>query len=87
MRKLDLHIIAGQSNAQRFYGNGDSYPLLIWRKPTRKSVSLYYAAPEHGSLEGKWGAMQAQFGMCRTRHFWPEVEFSHSLGRALAYKP
>ncbi|NBC65072.1 MAG: hypothetical protein GVY07_05330 [Bacteroidetes bacterium] len=75
--KLDLFILAGQSNAQGWMGDADNYPddsLSL-----DESILLNWTFVDNQSSGGKWVAMQSQSGRFQQGHFGPEVSFAREL--------
>lgn len=75
--EVDFYILAGQSNAQGWKGDGKDYPVDSWH--IDKEILFYWHTPKHSSSHRSWRAMQAQPGRFQQGHFGPEV----SLARAL----
>ncbi|OHB77694.1 MAG: hypothetical protein A2Z34_09830 [Planctomycetes bacterium RBG_16_59_8] len=82
--ELELFILAGQSNAQGWAGNGASYPA----DPDNadKNIPFYWETPKHSSSNGTWTHLQAQGGRFPKGHFGPEIAFARNLRKA-GYKP
>ena len=77
-KEIELILIAGQSNAQGWKGDGSQYP----NNSIDKSIPLYYFSPKIGSSEGAWTTLGPQKGRFPKGHFGPEVTFARSLKKA-----
>ena len=86
--KVDLIIVAGQSNAQGWRGDAAFYPKdpegldnkigMYWYKPNR---------PKKGrGLYAVWTTLQAQPGRFAKGHFGPEITFAREMKKA-GYNP
>lgn len=77
---IDLFILAGQSNAQGWMGEGTSYP----DDPNEldQSIRFYWVTPRHGSSGGEWTHLKAQPGRFTSGHFGLEVTFARALKEA-----
>lgn len=84
-RAVELHIIAGQSNAQGYQGDATHYPAEeSWRD---KNILFFYHSTGNGkeagacSSDGKWVSMRPQSGRFEKGYFGPEVSFARALDR------
>jgi acetyl esterase/lipase len=80
--KIDLFIIAGQSNAQGWKGDAAHYPV----DPDRldQQIKMFYLYPgkdEIHSSDGKWVELGPQGGRFKKGHFGPEITFARELKR------
>jgi exodeoxyribonuclease III len=82
--KLDLFILAGQSNAQGWMGDGLEYPEEGIEHDD--SILLNWTFVDNENSGGKWLTMQPQKGRFFKGHFGPEVSFARELKKA-GYKP
>lgn len=82
--KVDLFILAGQSNAQGWMGDAADYPEEAIELDD--SMLLNWTFVDNESSEGEWVAMQAQKGRFPKGHFGPEVSFARELKKA-GYDP
>jgi hypothetical protein len=82
--KLDLFILAGQSNAQGWMGNANYYPQE--GIGLDDSILLNWTFIDNESSNEKWLKMQPQKGRFPKGHFGPEVSFSRELSKA-GFKP
>lgn len=75
--RVDLYVIAGQSNAQGFAGNADRYP----QDPVGadKAIPFYYKSPGVGGSDHRWISLGPQKGLFLKGYFGPEVSFARSL--------
>lgn len=69
--KLDLFILAGQSNAQGWMGNAANYPEE--GKELDESILLNWTFVDNESSVGEWVKMQPQTGRFPKGHFGQEV--------------
>jgi hypothetical protein len=81
---FDLFLLAGQSNAQGWKGDGAQYP----NDPDNldKTIPLYWVSPGISSSNGTWTTLQKQGGRFKQGHFGLEVTFARSLKKA-GYHP
>lgn len=82
--KLDLFVLAGQSNAQGWMGDGAYYPEE--EKELDDSILLNWTFVDNESSDGEWVTMQPQKGRFPKGHFGPEVSFGRELKKA-GYNP
>ncbi len=82
--RIDLFIMAGQSNMQGWRSDAAQYP----RDPHGLDIQIpfYYNALHYGSTHQKWETLKPQLGHFRSGHFGPEVTFARSALIA-GYKP
>ena len=82
--KIDLFILAGQSNAQGWQGNAQFYP----EDPEGldRTIRFYWFTPRFSNSGGKWTTMQSQKGRFKMGHFGLEVSFARELKKA-GYNP
>ena len=78
--KIDLFILAGQSNAQGWQGDGAQYPADS--EHLDKSIPLNWTFVDNTDSNGRGGTMQAQKGRFPMGHFGPEVSFGRMLKKA-----
>jgi hypothetical protein len=76
---IELHVLAGQSNAQGYQGNAKNYPRDFFGRDRR--ILFWYESPELGSSEGAWVQMGRQHGLFPEGYFGPEVAFARALRR------
>ena len=84
---IDLFVVAGQSNAQGWKGDGAHYPKDL--EGVDKDIPLYWLTPSPKrsmSSNGKWVTLQPQAGRFKKGHFGLEVTFARSLKKA-GYNP
>ena len=74
---IDLFIIAGQSNAQGWKGNGAYYPKDIAK--IDKHIRFYWVTPTYSSSNGQWTTLKTQAGKFKQGHFGPEITFARAL--------
>jgi hypothetical protein len=74
---VQLHILAGQSNAQGWRGDAAAYPADPEGLDAR--IPFFYFSPNIGSSDGKWVTLGAQKGLFPQGHFGPEVGFARAL--------
>lgn len=80
--EIDLFILAGQSNAQGWKGNGNSYPADNNNLDTQIRLNSTFIGGDDGLANldtNGWVSMQAQPGRYTNGHFGPEVTFSRRL--------
>jgi len=76
METLDLHILAGQSNAQGYQGDAAHCP-------PGGNIPFFYDSPGLGNSGGQWTILGPQSGGQFSRgYFGPEVAFALALERA-----
>jgi hypothetical protein len=75
--QLEVHVIAGQSNAMGYAGKAAFYPPDPDRLDAR--IPFFHECPGIGSSEGKWVTLGPQAGMTRKGYFGPEVTFARAL--------
>lgn len=78
--KLDLFILAGQSNAQGWMGDAADYPEAD--RELDGSILLNWTFVDNESSEGRWIYMQPQEGRFPKGHFGLEVSFGRELKKA-----
>jgi len=83
-KNVDLFILAGQSNAQGWQGDGAYYPTDS--QLLDQSIGLNYTFIGTSSSSGNWITMQPQTGRFTKGHFGLEVSFSRKLKEA-GYNP
>ncbi len=76
---IELHMLAGQSNAQGYQGDAAKYPRDY--SGLDRHILLWYDSPGFGSSEGAWVRMGQQNGRFPRGYFGPEVAFSRALRR------
>jgi hypothetical protein len=76
---IELHILAGQSNAQGYQGDATMYPRDPYGLDRR--ILFWYESPDFGSSGGAWVQMGSQKGRFPNGYFGPEVTFSRALAR------
>jgi hypothetical protein len=70
---FELHILAGQSNAQGFQGDAAECPDV-------PQIPFFYNAPGFGDSGGKWTILGPQSGGHFPKgYFGPEITFAHAL--------
>lgn len=74
---IQLHILAGQSNAQGWRGDGAQYPADPDGLDAR--IPFFYFSPAIGSSDGKWSTLGPQKGLFPQGHFGPEISFARAL--------
>lgn len=79
-KKLDLFILAGQSNAQGWMGDANYYPKE--EIELDDSILLNWTFVDNESSNEKWLKMQPQTGRFPKGHFGPEVSFARELKKA-----
>lgn len=81
-KKIDLFVMAGQSNMQGLQGDAAQYPPDAVGVDQR--ILLCYGIPAadgmHFDPRG-WGPMRRQFGLFPAGHFGPEVTFARRLAQ------
>lgn len=82
--KIDLFILAGQSNAQGWTGDALEYPQD--GQEFDKSILLNWTFYGNESSKGEWITMQPQKGRYPSGHFGPEVSFGRELKKS-GYNP
>ena len=75
-KKIDLFIMAGQSNMQGWRSNAASYPADPYHHD--KKIPFYFEAKQYSSSHKKWQTLSPQAGHFRTGHFGPEVSFARA---------
>ncbi|MDR9365055.1 MAG: sialate O-acetylesterase [Balneolaceae bacterium] len=75
--KLDLFILAGQSNAQGWMGDAADYPEDSL--DLDESIHLNWTFVDNHISERRWVPMQPQTGRFQQGHFGPEVSFAREL--------
>lgn len=83
-KKLSVFILAGQSNAQGWMGDGAYYPKE--GKELDDSIFLNWTFIDNESSNGNWIKLQSQKGRFPKGHFGPEVSFARELKKA-GYNP
>jgi len=83
-KKLDLFILAGQSNAQGWMGDATNYPEEGIEFDD--SILFNWTFVDNESSSGEWVTMQPQKGRFPKGHFGPEVSFARELKKA-GYNP
>jgi hypothetical protein len=83
-KNVDLFILAGQSNAQGWQGDGAYFPTDPLQLD--QSIGLCYTFIGTSSSSGNWITMQPQIGRFTNGHFGLEVSFSRKLKEA-GYNP
>ncbi|WP_237855842.1 sialate O-acetylesterase [Rhodohalobacter sulfatireducens] len=78
--KLDLFILAGQSNAQGWMGDAANYPEDSLGLD--ESIRLNWTFVDNQSSKRRWVPMQPQEGRFQEGHFGPEVSFARELKKA-----
>jgi len=75
--RVDLYVIAGQSNAQGFAGNADRYP----QDPggVDRTILFFYESPGVGASDNRWIPLGPQKGLFPKGYFGPEVGFARAL--------
>ncbi len=76
---IELHLLAGQSNAQGLQGDATHYPLDSDRLDNR--ILFWYESRDFGGSELEWVNMGPQKGRFPNGYFGPEVTFSRALRR------
>ncbi|MEP5338203.1 MAG: sialate O-acetylesterase [Algibacter sp.] len=81
--QIDLFILAGQSNAQGWKGDGSSYPTDSNGLDSQIRLNSTFIKGNDNGIDdldtGGWVTMQAQPGRYTSGHFGPEVIFSRNL--------
>lgn len=76
LKKLDLHILAGQSNAQGFQGDAEQCP-------GGGQIPFFYNSPGFGASGGQWTILGPQSGGHFPKgYFGPEITFALALQQA-----
>jgi len=85
---LEVHIVAGQSNAMGYAGRGAYYPPDFGK--VDETIPFFYECPGIGNSSGDWVTLGPQEGMSRKGYFGPEVTFGRALlaagGRPAIFK-
>ncbi|MEE9445652.1 MAG: sialate O-acetylesterase [Cocleimonas sp.] len=83
--KIDLFIMAGQSNMQGWRSDAASYPADKYHLD--QLIPFYFRALNYDSSNNKWETLRPQKGHFRKGHFGPEVTFSRALLNNKRLKP
>lgn len=75
-KKIDLFIMAGQSNMQGWRSNAANYPADP--RHIDEAIPFYFEALDYSSSHKKWQALAPQAGHFRAGHFGPEVAFARA---------
>jgi hypothetical protein len=75
--RVELYVLAGQSNAQGFAGNADGYP----QDPggLDPAIPFFYKSPGVGGSDNRWISLGPQNGLFPKGYFGPEVSFARAL--------
>lgn len=82
--EIDLFILAGQSNAQGWQGDGAKYPADP--QGLDGKIRFRWTSPGISSSQGQWTTMRKQGGRFPAGHFGLEVSFARKLKEA-GYNP
>jgi hypothetical protein len=77
---VELHILAGQSNAQGYQGDAARYPEDSMKQDSQ--IPFFYNAPGCGSSNLAWGTLGPQTGRFPQGYFGPEMAFARALLQA-----
>lgn len=75
---IELHVIAGQSNAQGVKGDAAGYPLDP--DGADPGIMFFYRVPG-ADAGGRWTSLGPQSGLFAGGHFGPEITFARALAR------
>ena len=75
--RIDLFILAGQSNAQGWKGDAAQYPRDLTTADA--SIRLFWISPGISSSNGKWTTLRAQGGRFKAGHFGLEITFARAM--------
>ncbi len=75
-KKIDLFIMAGQSNMQGWRSNAAQYPRDSYHQDER--IPFYFEALGYSSSKKQWQTLSPQAGHFRAGHFGPEISFARA---------
>ena len=78
-KSIDLFILAGQSNAQGWQGDGKAYPADP--EGLDSAIPLYWISPGISDSGKEWTHLKPQDGRFPSGHFGLEVTFARNLER------
>jgi len=83
--RIDLFIMAGQSNMQGWRSDAAAYPTDKYQSDKR--IPFYFRALDYDSSNNEWETLHPQKGHFSKGHFGPEVSFSRALLKNKQLKP